>query len=198
MKFLKKSSEDEMIAVFLQTEINSLRFGNNLKKILQKFKVKKSIIKKPDINNILENQLRKTIIADYRGYGKNKELFENFPKNIEWVWISLSKKELKKIKYINYDYWIELSRGSRLAEDAVKNIRNGIEIFNKSNERFLNAAKSLIGGNKFPPMILVSKDKNSFIIVLEGHLRLTAYMLELKKTPSQIKAIIGYSKDFIT
>ena len=186
-----------MIAVFLQAETNSLRFGNNLLKTLEKFKAPKSIIEKPNLDDKEENKLRKKIIADYRGYGKSTELFENFPKDVQWEWISLSQDDLKKLKYINYDYWIELSGGSRLAQDAAENIKRGIEIFNESNERFFDAAKSLVKGEKFPPMILVSTDKSDCIVILEGHLRLTAYMLEPKTIPQQVEAIIGYSPEFV-
>ena len=70
------------------------------------------------------------------------------------------------MKYIDYDYWVELSGGSRKAKDAAGNIRNGVEIFGVSNDGFLAGARALAGGSAFPPMIFVSDYEN--IIVLEA------------------------------
>ena len=49
-------------------------------------------------------------------------------------------------------------------------------------------------GILFPEMIFVSKSENDYFVVLEGHLRLTAYILNLEKTPEELKVIVGYSK----
>jgi len=44
-------------------------------------------------------------------------------------------------------------------------------------------------------MILVGINKESDLIVIEGHLRLTVYMLRSNFIPNQLEAIIGYSEN---
>jgi hypothetical protein len=136
-------------------------------------------------------------MTEYRGYGTNTKLFENFPSNIKWQRVVLTKNDLKKVKYINYDYWVKLSGNSRMPFDASENIKKNIEIFDVKNEQFLKASEFIKAGNIFPEMIFVGKDEQSYLVVLEGHLRLTAYILAFDFMPDELEVIIGYSTDII-
>lgn len=189
-------SEDEMIAAFLKGELNSKRFGEGIQSYLQTHNLSSELIKFPDTNNTEQNKLRELLFSSYRNYKENKGLFENFPIDVHWKRRALAAEELKKVKYINYDYWVELSGGSRSPVDAAKNIIIGQEIFNQSNQQFLDAAATLKKGEGFPELILVSTDEQADLVILEGHLRLTAYMLAPQYIPSKISVIIGYSKNF--
>lgn len=197
MEFVKQSSEKEMISEFLKAEIDSEQFKQGVFDALKKYNASEKIIKFPNLNNQEENEIRKLILGKCRGYGMNEHLFENFPPNVRWGKFYLSIEKLKNIKYINWSYWLELSNGSRLAVEAVKNIKKGIKVFNESNEPFFKIAKDFKNGKKFSPLILVSADHNKTLIILEGHKRLTAYMLEPTFLPEKMEVIIGNSSDFI-
>ena len=54
------------------------------------------------------------------------------------------------VRYINDDYWIELSGGSRRATDAAARIRQGIGAFGVDNGGFWYLAKALQAGATFP------------------------------------------------
>jgi hypothetical protein len=41
----------------------------------------------------------------------------------------ITPTELSRVRYIDYDYWVELSRGTRLASDAAPRIRAGVAPF---------------------------------------------------------------------
>lgn len=196
MKTIKKIDENEMIAVFLQAEIDSPRFSKHILAILKKNGVGREIIENPDVNNEKENIYRANLLDKYRGFGKKTLLFDCFPSNVQWERVLLSKDELKKVMFINLDYWVKLSGGSRLAVDAAKNITSGVEVFGKSNKHFWEAAELLKRGGKFPEIILVSTDKGGKLVTLEGHLRLTVYFLRPEYTPKELEVIVGYSKDF--
>ena len=107
-----------------------------------------------------------------------------------------SKEDLMKVKYIHYDYWIELSKGTRLVKDGSSSIRKGVEIFGQSNQKFWDALEALKKGVKFPEPILIAKSPSSALVVLEGHLRLTVYLLDPVYKPNEIEVIIGFSKSF--
>lgn len=195
MKLIGKSSEEEMISEFLRAEYSSERFSSNLKKILDKFKASPKLITEPDLMNTGENTLRKKLLREHRGYTKNQLLFENFSDDIEWHKALFTADDLKKVKYIALDYWVELSNGSRLAIDAARNIHAGKEIFNQSNEGFLKAAEAIKKGTEFASLIFLASDEKASVVVLEGHVRLTAYMLVPEFVPKTLEVIIGYSKN---
>lgn len=196
MKLIRKIQEDEMVAEFLKAEITSKRFVNEVRREIKKYHIPNRIIKNPNLKNADENQIRKRILGAYRGYGKKKQLFDNFPSKVVWKRIFLKPKELVLVRYINFDYWVKLSNQTRLPTDAARSIKAGIEVFGVSNQNFLDAAKALRHGKKFPPLILIAKNSRSRMVVLEGNLRLTAYLLEPKAIPDEIEAIIGYSPAF--
>ncbi len=191
LKYVGESSEDEMISVFLTSEIHSTRFRQNLLSILEKYKAPETLLLNPDLLNNEENELRRKIFSEHRGYGNKTELFENFPANVKWEKVTLSPEDLRHIKLLNGPYWRNLSDQTRSAEIVAHKIKE-----DKTHERILDAAKALSEGETFPPLILVSNHKDGDVVVLEGQLRLTAYLMEPANAPEEISAIIGYSPDF--
>jgi hypothetical protein len=194
MQLLNQISEDEVIAEFLIAEVNSKRFRNSIVSALGNTDIK--IILKPDLNNKEQNQSRKLLLGDVRGFGQNKKLFENFPSVVTWYRAIFSREDLSSVLYINYSYWNELSSNTRLPVDAAKKILSDIKIFNVSNEGFKEINSEIKQGKAFPKMIFVSCNETSRIVVLEGHARLTAYFLDSQFIPPDIEVFIGYSDDF--
>lgn len=176
MNILRNSSEAEMIHAFLRTEFVSDRFSAQLKMAMKTLSIDDQLLLSADLENENENAQRKDLLGEFRGYGRNKELFENFPSQIEWSMCSFSEEDLAKIRYIDYSYWNELSAGTRSPLTAAKQVRKGITIYGQSNKGFLKAANYIENGGCFQNMIFLTADFNSFVIV-EGHLRMTAYAL---------------------
>lgn len=188
MKIIKNSSEDEMIAYFLMGEISSNRFGNNLEKTIEKLKYDRKIVDYPNLDNPVENKKRKHILSEFRNYGKNDGLFENFPKINKYVIGEFEAKDLENIRYINYDYWNELSSGTGKPLVASQNIMNGKTVFDVDNTPFFAGANLLQNGVKFKPCIFLTADYNTFI-VFEGHSRITCYAM-CPNTFNNIQAIV--------
>ena len=131
MKLIKQIPEDEMIAEFLRAEINSTRFGKDIIDALKRKKKSKDIVTNPDLSNNSENQLREELLREVR-----EEFFENFPDDIKWYKAIIQKQELKKVKYIDYSYWNELSDKTRSPIQAANNINTGVKIFGVSNKHY--------------------------------------------------------------
>lgn len=87
-----------------------------------------------------ENNLRRKIIKEYRGY-PNKKLFDNFPHIHKWEFVKFNRNDLEKLFYIDYDYWNELSKGTFKPKIAASTISDRVEIFGVSNEPFITGAK---------------------------------------------------------
>ncbi len=176
MKILRASSEDEMISEFLKAEYRSERFSEHIKKVMKELLLDESIILSADLNNTNENTARKKLLGEFRGYGLNCELFEDFPNEIQWSLCSFASDDLNCIRYIDYSYWNELSKGTHSPLTAAQTILNGIEIYDQSNAGFVKAAEFIKSGGKFSRPILLTSDSEHFVIV-EGHLRITAFAL---------------------
>ena len=176
MNVLRTSSEDEMILEYLNAEYRSERFSEQIKKAMKELMLDDSIILSADLNNTNENIARKKLLGEFRGYGLNRELFEDFPSEIQWSLCNFVSNDLNNIRYIDYSYWNELSQGTHSPLTAAQTVRNGIEIYDLSNEGFLKAAEYIKSGGKFFRPILLTSDFKRFVIV-EGHFRITAYAL---------------------
>lgn len=176
MNILRAGSEEEMISEFLNAEYRSERFSEQIKKAMEKLSLDESIILSADLNNANENIARKKLLGEFRGYGLNRELFENFPNEIQWSLCNFVSCDLNNIRYINYSYWNELSQGTHSPLAAAQTILDGIEIYDQSNAGFIKAAEFIKSGGKFPRPILLTSDSEHFVIV-EGHLRITAFAL---------------------
>lgn len=176
MNILRASSEEEMIAEYLKAEYRSERFSESIKEVMNGLSFNESIILSADLNSAAENAARKKLLGEFRGYGLNRELFERFPTEISWSLCNFVNSDLNRIRYIDYSYWNELSQGTHSPLKAVQTVLSGIEVYGQSNAGFVKAAEFIKGGGKFPKTILLTSDFEHFVI-MEGHLRITAYAL---------------------
>lgn len=179
-----------MVAVFLQAEIASVRFGKKIASQLERDRKERSIVERPDITNVTNNVYRRRLLATYRAY-----VFEELPAHTSWFRALLNGDEVTKIRYIDYDYWNELSGNSRLPLVAIEAIRAGREIYGESSQRFLEVAHALRSGAHFPALIIVGTSPDAELTVYEGHLRLTAYMLAPECIPAELEVIAGFAPE---
>ena len=190
MKFLRPTTEADMIAVFLKTEITSVRFGQIILALLEQQNKSRTIVDLPDITNTDENTYRRQLLAAYRAY-----VFEELPTHVAWYRALLNREEVARIKYIDYDYWTELSNHTRLPRVASETILAGREIFGVSNDGFLRIAQALREGVHFPELILVGASPSADLTVYEGHVRLTGYMLAPEYLPEELEVIVGFAPE---
>ena len=86
---------------------------------------------------------------------------------------------------------VNISGGSRLPADAAKRVNEGVRAFGVSNQRFLDAARAVARGERFPPLILVGQRRDS-LGCLEGNLRLTA--CALAGLPTEVACLVGTAR----
>lgn len=207
MRTVRPSSEAEMVALFLATEYPSPRTHQQILQVLRREGWPPSLIEQPNLRDGQENAQRRSILGAYRGYGQNTDYFEGlpldvqymgyfegFPLDVQWERALLSRRELEQVKYIEYDYWVELSNGSRLPCDARKKILAGNEVFGVSHQGVLQMAEAFRSGARFPTLILVGKNRERPLVVLEGHMRLTAMVLAPECLPAELEVMVGFSE----
>ena len=193
MRWLGPSSEAEMVALFLRTELPAARFRDTLRALLESHGLPESVITTPDLADDAENQARLRLLTEHREYGTRTGLFEGFPDDVSWQWMAITPAELATVRYIDYDYWVELSGDTRLAVDAVPRIRAGVAPFGVPSDWALGMAREVARGARFPPLILVTTGPGDDLVVLEGHARLTAYMLARDQLPPELEVLVGSS-----
>lgn len=195
MRFIKKSSEEEMVLAFLKAEIDSPRFKKPIEDTLRTLGFTRALIDKANLTNSVENRARENCLV-FRGFKNNEALFKGFPDDISWERVALSKKELGTLKYANYPTWVSLSEGTRLVADGAKNI-DIIQVAENTNINVKSVKKLVEAGTIFPELILVSRNKKDKAILIEGHTRATAYQIARNYLHDEIEAIIGYSEDLV-
>lgn len=191
MNLIRKTNEAEMILEFLKGELNSKRFNENLNNAINELGLDSNIILNGNINDDQENIDRLKIMKKFRGY-PDEELFERFPKIEEWKYLELNEKDIDNIYYIDYDYWNKLSNGTSKPVEAAKVIKSGKEIYEVSNQPFLDGIEyNKI--NKFPPVILITCNDEKYLII-EGHSRMTVYGFNPSKLNGTY-AYVGYTTE---
>ena len=190
MKKIRNSNENEMIYEFLKMEINSDRYREQIETVLKELDLSKDIITNGNIMSEKENTLRAEILKRFRGW-RNEELFENFPAKIDWVWTEFDREDILKIIYIEYSYWNELSNYTGSPLEAAKYVLSGKTLYDMPTDGFIEDAKWLTEGNRFPPMIFLTDENESRYIILEGHCRMTAYGL-VPVLFQNVSVLLGY------
>jgi len=194
MRRLRPSNEAEMVALFLRTELPSDRWQDDLRALLKRTGLPEHVITAPDLGDDIENQARLRLLTEHRGYGTRTDYFEGFPDGVRWQWMAITSAELARVRYIEYDYWDELSGGTRLAVDAARRIRASVTPFGVPNDRVIAMAQAVADGARFPSLILVTTGLGgNDLVVLEGHVRLTAFMLARDRLPPELEVLVGSS-----
>jgi hypothetical protein len=182
-------TEDDMIAEFLRAEVRSSRFGHLIQQILERDGVSESVLSRPNTQDAAANVVRHRILEEYRGYDRRIGVFNSLPVDIQWHRALATIEELRRVRYIDYPYWVELSGGTRFAEDAVRRIGAGqvkADVFAPITSRDGGAAA-------LPELILVAGADTMGPVILEGHVRLTSYLLDPNMVPDRLQVILGTS-----
>lgn len=190
MKILKNASEEEMLLSFLKSEYRSARFGKDVADALRELGIDDDVITRGDAGDESGNALRRQVMRVFRGY-PDREIFENFPAEIRWVYAEMEEKDLSSILYLDDDYWNELSSHTGRPADAAENIARGVTVYGVPNDGFLAARDALAGGTVFPPIVLLTAGEG--FLAIEGHQRLTAYAM-VPGSFSGAKAFVGNCK----
>jgi hypothetical protein len=193
MRELARLTEHDMIAAFVRAELDSERFGPAVRAASRRHRVPRRVVEHPDTADARQNAQRLAILRDYRRYGLDRSLFDGFPYDgVAWTRVALGRDEVLAIRYIDYDYWVELSGGSRLPSEAARRILAG-EADPAHTAHWLRVARALDRGAAFPELIAVTAGGGAPLVALEGHLRLTAYALRPEHIPDPLTAILGSS-----
>jgi hypothetical protein len=194
MRIVREASQAEVIASFLGGELGSSRFGEQLLGLLREDGMDVSVLTQPNRDDPAENDYREALLDRYRGWLRREGLFADFPQQVDWSLAALTPDEVLAIRYINWDGWLEVSGGSRRPVDAAARIRRGA-VPGGNAEWHEPIAARLRSPEPPPKLIAVAQPEHARLVVLEGHVRLTAYALYPKYLPDELELFLGTAAD---
>jgi hypothetical protein len=116
-------------------------------------------------------------VADRRRQWRERHgLFGGFPDGVEWERAALTVAEVLEVLYINWDWWLRVSHGTRLPRIA----REGDE-----------GVAAAVTTN--PELIVVTEPDRAKLVVMEGHLRLSSYAQFPEYLPAELEVYLGVS-----
>lgn len=183
MRLLHPISEDVMIAVFLRGELESERFGETLRRLLARDGVEL---------DTAGPEYRRRLLEEHRAYESRDGLFGGFPRDVDWYRAALTRDEVLDIRYIDWSWWLELSGGTRSPREAARRIRAGeltgmtAGVTVDEHEPYLTSTSELIA---------VTTPALETLVLLEGHVRLTAYALFPDRVSEEVEILLGVSEE---
>jgi hypothetical protein len=194
MRIVRAASEAEVLAAFLRAELDSPRYRMRLLELLGEDDVDESILRKPRLDDADECAYREVLLDRHRAWLRRKGLFEDFPERVEWTRVALVPEEVLAIRYINWDWWLRISDGTRRPVDAAARIRRG-EVAGVTAEEHEPIAARLQAPEQRAELIAAAPPDLSRLVVVEGHVRLTAYALYPQYLPAELEIFLGTAED---
>ena len=194
MDDLGKATEDQVILAWLQAEIESPDFqvylvGNppnpaNLSAALKAART-------PDLRDSEQNELRRQIITAVYGFGQSAGSFQGLGADIGWRRFRLSTDEVGELLYARQGAaWPILAPATRKVAEGATNVGH-VFTGDSTNMVVLSLASGLCHSDKKVPEIIALRRPDGHLVILEGHARATAIVLEAHRFPNGVQAYVG-------
>ena len=194
MDDLGAATEDQVILAWLQAEIESADFqayliGNppNPANLSLALKAARS----PDLRDQTQNDLRRQIITSVYGFGKGTGSFEGLTDDVKWRRVNLTTDEVGEMLYARRDgAWRLLSPATRKVAEGATNIGH-VFTGDQTNMVVLSLASGICHTDKKVPEIIALRRPDGHLVILEGHARATAIVLEAHRFSKGVHAYVG-------
>ena len=190
MRVLAPATEDDMVLTFLRAEVDSPRFAGPLLLALGEQGLDRALVDRADRTDPEENAARRRLLATYRGYGRNEALFAGLPDDISWSWVALTPAELADVRYIDWDYWLEVSGGTRRPRDAIARMRADWDAEGSDYRRIAVSRRPRVPSPGARGSRTAARQD---LVLLEGHVRLTGLLLDPQHLPGELRVLLGTS-----
>ncbi|MDX6517599.1 MAG: hypothetical protein QOF50_445 [Gaiellaceae bacterium] len=182
MRFLEQVDEDAVVSAFLRAELNSDRFKARLTQLAA------------GVNPFERDAaFRRELLRRHRSWGRNEGLFYGFPAEVDWHRVAATPDEVLAIRYINWDWWLRISDGTRDACVAAERIRQGL-VPGGDPAQDERVAATLQSDEPPPELIALTPPERTPLVLVEGHVRLTAYAMSPEYLPAELELFVGVAE----
>ncbi len=194
MQDLGTATEDQVILAWLQAEIESPGFqafivGNPPNPANLSYAVKAA--RSPDLRDGGQNRFRRDVITQVYGFGSGRGAFEGLGDDIAWKRMRLTTAEVGEMLYARQDgAWRLLSPVTRKVTEGATNVGH-VFTGDQTNMVVLSLASGLCHSDKKVPEIIALRGPDGALVILEGHARATAIVLEAHRFPDGVQAYVG-------
>jgi hypothetical protein len=163
VEILKPVTEDEVLECFVLAERGSERYGETVRKLLKR---------------VGDNP--RAVLSAYRSW-PDQGLFYGFPRDVRWYRARLTRAEVLDILFINWDWWLTITDGTRRPLDAA------------ARQKPDPGDELIARGAATNPELIAVRAPGSYLVLLEGHVRLTAYATFPEHLPDELEIYLGES-----
>jgi hypothetical protein len=196
MEDLGGASEDQVILAWLQAEIESLDFqqyivGDPPNPTYLSLALKAA--RSPNLRDAEQNDLRRRIITKTHGFGEGTGSFAGLADDIKWRRVKLTTDEVAEMLYANRGgAWPTLAPVTRKVAEGATNVGH-VFTGDQTNMVVLSLAAGICHSDKKLPEIIALRRPDSRLVILEGHARATAIVLEAHRFTHGVQAYVGDS-----
>ncbi len=196
MQDLGPATEDQVILAWLQADIESIDFQQyivgdppNPAYLSVALKAARS----PNLNDHDQNALRRRIITKAHGFGQGMATFTGLDNDIRWKRMRLTPTEVAELYYANRGgAWAVLAPATRKVAEGATNVGH-LFTGDATNLYVLSLASVICHSAKQVPEIITLVRPDGRLVILEGHIRATAIVLEAHKFPTGVEVYAGES-----
>jgi hypothetical protein len=190
------ASEDQVILAWLQAEIESVAFQQyiageppNPAYLAQVLKA----ARKANLGDAEQNELRRQIITKTHGFGQGTLSFEGLANDLHWRKLRASSLEVGELLYANrHPAWTALAPVSRKVAEGAANVGH-VFTGDLTNMLVLALALKISESNPLPalPEVICLQRPDEHLVILEGHTRATAIVLEGHRFKKGVSLYVG-------
>lgn len=194
MQDLGSATEDQVILAWLQAVIESPDFqayliGNppNPGNLAAALKAART----PDLRDEAQNLYRRQLITAVYGFGQGSGSFEGLAGDLTWRRWRLSSEEVAELLYARREgAWRLLSPATRKVAEGATNVGH-VFTGDSTNMVVLSLASGLCHSDRKVPELITLRRPDGQLVLLEGHARATAIVLEAHRFPGGVEAFVG-------
>ena len=194
MDDLGSATEDQVILAWLQAEIESPDFqayviGNPPNPVNLSVALKAA--RSPDLRDQTQNDLRRQIITGAYGFGQGAGSFQGLGSDLQWRRVRLDVDEVGEMFYARQgSAWPILAPATRKVSEGATNVGH-VFTGDSTNMVVLSLASGICHSDKKVPEIIALRRPDGNLVILEGHARATAIVLEAHRFPSGVDVYVG-------
>jgi hypothetical protein len=150
--------------------------GATVRALLKRDGQPAALLTAPDLTDGQANAARVDLLREYRGFDQPDPSVESYlegvpVRQLTWWRVRIDATDAARLHYINWDFWVEITGGTRLAAAYAS-----VKLAERNGPGAMYAAlrDAFVAGTSVPEIILADSGPDTRLVILEGHVRATA------------------------